>query len=298
VISHEFGHSFNLGDEYESFSGDDTSNTSTDDFNHDNVSRLAFLRLGGAPSREVDADKVKWFKLPRAELSARLIAPSQDGQGGIVVKINPVYAGKWADAKADSATVVNLRNFDLAPAAAQGGQPKRVAGQQLPFRAGGEVTGLKIGNVDTATGTILLTGGTLPASPPFPKFAAGSAMFVPKLSGSDQLLVVEKEVLTFVKTNKKAMNLDTDTTQVNDKPDLPGPVPGMNPPCQHPTLVGIYEGASYYAGGHYRPTGTCKMRGIDAGEEFCFVCRWLLINRVDPTYHGILDWMFYPKAKK
>ncbi|MDJ0797662.1 MAG: M64 family metallopeptidase [Calothrix sp. MO_167.B12] len=59
------------------------------------------------------------------------------------------------------------------------------------------------------------------------------------------------------------------------------PVPTMeNPNCSEcderanvlsdDTIIGLYEGASYYHCGYYRPAYTCKMR--QSGKEFCRVC--------------------------
>jgi hypothetical protein len=63
-------------------------------------------------------------------------------------------------------------------------------------------------------------------------------------------------------------------------------------PCHEQEVVGVYEGGSEYAGGIYRPTGECKMRehdGEDDRGEFCFVCKWLIVNRADAGLHAHLD---------
>jgi hypothetical protein len=65
----------------------------------------------------------------------------------------------------------------------------------------------------------------------------------------------------------------------------------------------VYEGAAGFAGAAYRPAGQCKMRSSEAkpekGEgEFCFVCKWLIVNNVDPGLHALLDKRFYPGSKK
>jgi hypothetical protein len=56
-----------------------------------------------------------------------------------------------------------------------------------------------------------------------------------------------------------------------------------------------------YTGMQYRPAGACKMRDNKntGGEgEFCFVCKYLIVNRVDPGMHDVLDHRYYPTAKK
>jgi len=299
TIAHEFGHSFNLNDEYEGSGGDDTTNTTAFDLQGDNAARLAFIRAEAAPSRKIDPTKVKWLTLPRMRLSARLLAESKNNaqNNGIEVTVRQQHIGKWLEAAKDPATRASLRKFNLDPVPAQPNvSPGRLPGQQLPFRPGEEIKNLEL-KVDPA-GKITLTGGDLPAGPPFPVFPVGSVLYLPLRDGNDLVQVTEKDVLAYLNQQHKPLNLDEDTKNSNDKPDSPIDISGFKEPCQASTMIGVYEGAVYYAGGNYRPAGTCKMRSIDAGEEFCFVCRWLIVNRVDPGYHSILDAMFYPKAKK
>jgi IgA Peptidase M64 len=61
-------------------------------------------------------------------------------------------------------------------------------------------------------------------------------------------------------------------------------------------IIGIYEGGNVHDCGAYRPAGRCKMR--TAKEQlmpFCHVCRYLIVDRVDPTKHGKLDEVYAPK---
>src|SRR5262249_12533566 len=61
-------------------------------------------------------------------------------------------------------------------------------------------------------------------------------------------------------------------------------------------VIGIYEGGRYHDCGVFRPAGRCKMRtGHDKTMPFCHVCRYLLVDRVDPTKHGELD-DIYPEV--
>jgi hypothetical protein len=66
-------------------------------------------------------------------------------------------------------------------------------------------------------------------------------------------------------------------------------------------MIGVYEGAGHFAGRYYRPAGLCKMRKqSDVGKgdgEFCHVCKWLIVNRVNPSLHAILDDKYFPNAK-
>lgn len=291
TIAHEFGHSFNLLDEYEDFGEDDPDAGSTVDLGGDNVTRLGVVRFGAAPSRDIDPSKVKWFSLLRMRVSARLTAPSQQTGTAIKVTIDKRYMAKWVEARAESAEV-HLRNFKVGP-----------QGQQLPLATGFDqyLTGLRITDLDVAQGTITLTGLVLPPAGA-PPFATGSALFVPLRDDQGQLVtVVEKKVLDHLATTHKVLNVDPDISKRNKEPDHPVSISGFKAPCKSSKLIGIYEGADRRAGGNYRPAGNCKMRtqaDTDQGGEFCFVCKWLIVNRVDPHYHAILSGMFYPEAKK
>jgi hypothetical protein len=34
------------------------------------------------------------------------------------------------------------------------------------------------------------------------------------------------------------------------------------------------------------------------GVDFCYVCKWLIVYRIDASLLGLLDHKHYPKAKK
>jgi len=63
-------------------------------------------------------------------------------------------------------------------------------------------------------------------------------------------------------------------------------------------LVGLYEsGGSYYCG-VYHPTGSCMMRKNPETDKltneiisfkFCHVCRYILVDKIDPSMHGLID---------
>jgi hypothetical protein len=291
TVAHEFGHSFNLGDEYEEFDNDDPhAGDNTDLF--DNVTHLGVIRLNPA-SREIDVNKIKWFRLPRVRVSDRLVVDAAAAGNAVQVSIDPTRIASWVQAKKDGRTASLLR-------IALAGR-----GQQLPF--GVLVERLAIGVIDEKAGTIPLTG--VPAgNPTFPK---GSLVYVPLTDDhGTALTAVEPSVKTFLADaaghHDAPLNVDPDHVHRKTGKDNPVTIPGFDPPCKSGRLVGIFEGADHYAGGSYRPTGACKMRSFDKAEdqdeehegEFCFVCKWLIVNRVDPSFHALLTEKFYPVAKK
>jgi hypothetical protein len=83
-------------------------------------------------------------------------------------------------------------------------------------------------------------------------------------------------------------------------PDKPRRIGGMKQLCKDYRLIGLYEGGNGNSCRVYRPAGGCKMRN-QSGEgregEFCFVCKYLIVNRVDAGQHDRLD-DEYPRPKK
>ena len=303
TVAHEFGHSFNLLDEYEDFPGNDpgAGTLPNIDFGGDNVTRMAAVFANGTiqpdgsvafNTSDIDPAKVKWFSLLRMEASDALVRDSETSGGRIRVTIDKRFIGTWVAAKAKN-TPVNLRARDLTP-----------KGQQLPLKTDSAhvLVNLDIGDIDQAQGTILLGGGALPPQP-FPVFPKGSVLFVPlRNKAHAQQFVVETKVADRMGSTRRPLNKDTDITKVNKEEDSPIDIPDFKPPCKSYKLVGLYEGATHWAGRSFRPAGLCKMRKSgDSGTgdgEFCHVCKWLIVNRVDPGLHALLDKSYYPKAKK
>ena len=298
TVAHEFGHSFNLGDEYESFAGDRPDSNDR----YDNIANLKTIQLDPnyLNNRKLDPDQVKWFELLRIRLSDTLTKDSTTESGQIKVSIDKRFIGRWIEAKNQNLEAY-LRRIEITP-----------EGKQLPFKVGDDhyLIRLTIGDINQTNGTILLGGNQLPPAP-LPVFPKGSLLFIPKQDDAKQIMhVVEKEVLKKLHSTNLPLNLDTDTKKVNDWADYPVDIDDFKRPCKSYKLIGVYEGAGHYTGMVYRPSGLCKMRSQsdpsflhewfteEVGDgEFCHVCKYLIVNRVDPSKHALLD-EYYPKAKK
>jgi len=295
TVAHEFGHSFNLGDEYEDFPGDHPDIYD----GYDNIAALSNIWLDpnynnrNSPMyRKLDPSKIKWFELLRFQLSNTLIQDSETESGQIKVTIDRRFIGRWVEAKAQNLEAF-LRNIEISP-----------IGKQLPLGVDDRhyLTRLEIGEISPANGSILLGGPELPPEP-FPIFPKGSVLLIPKRNSASELVyVVEKKVLEKLSATNVALNKDPDVGKVNKDADDPVDITDFKPPCKSYKLIGIYEGASQYTGMVYRPSGLCKMRkSSDEGTgdgEFCHVCKYLIVQRVDPGFLDLLDKKYYPGAKK
>jgi hypothetical protein len=57
-----------------------------------------------------------------------------------------------------------------------------------------------------------------------------------------------------------------------------------------PDLVGAYFGGRQHACGIVHPTGRCLMRDShDRHARFCAVCRYVLVEQIDPVQHARVD---------
>jgi IgA Peptidase M64 len=83
-------------------------------------------------------------------------------------------------------------------------------------------------------------------------------------------------------------------------PDLPdAPIAGYAMPNPGFLLVGLYEGGARYAGGVYRPAGSCKMKNEHEGNpqsSFCYVCKYLIVSRINPSKLGALDGSYQKRS--
>jgi hypothetical protein len=303
TVAHEFGHSFNLLDEYEDYGGPDGGADFHVDHAGDNITRLGFIFANGTVDPltnrvhfndlTIDVNKVKWLSLMRMQRSDVLIKNAELVDQVIKLTIDKRFISGWVKAKKD-----NLRLFLRAPDITPLGQQLPLQGDPTHFLAD-----LEIGAIDEALGTILLAATGLPPIGS-PVFQRGAVLFVPRRRPAPDLrplLVVEQEVLDFLTEKKTPLNDDTNTANVNKDEDDPMRIPQFAAPCKAYTMIGVYEGANQYAAQNYRPAGLCKMRkASDAGTgdgEFCHVCKWLIVNRVNPGLHAILDDGYFPAAK-
>jgi hypothetical protein len=301
VVAHELGHSLNLGDEYEVIEALDPKAISQDDSRFDNITRLGSIHLHGNVNPngtitfvddQINPARVKWLALPRMRVSSVLTVDATAGGGGMVLTIDPKQAAAWvAIKKKNPAATLRARDF---PASGKQLDP---AGIQV------DVT---LGTIEEAKGTIAITGASLPPAGS-PVFAKGALLFSPLMAAANTpARVVERKVFEKMASTHLALNTDTNNTTRNDKEDLPVAISDYKPPCKEHKVIGVYEGAGNFTGRAYRPAGLCKMRtqskdtAKDSAEDnaFCFVCKWLIVNRIDANLHALLDAKFYPRARK
>jgi hypothetical protein len=84
-----------------------------------------------------------------------------------------------------------------------------------------------------------------------------------------------------------------DTNPVQTPLNLPaGRAPGR--PVFKAQIVGLYDGGNSFHCGVYHPSGACLMRALQVPGKasiylLCPVCRYVIVDRLDPSKHGVID---------
>jgi hypothetical protein len=116
--------------------------------------------------------------------------------------------------------------------------------------------------------------------------------------------LIAKPILEYLNDNPFPLNANTVHEEIIDTDDIQNStLPPKYIPCcsrRKKEIIGLYSGGMSYFGGVYHPSAQCMMHGYylspsdtkDKKEqliELCAVCRYTLINLIDPTKFGDFD---------
>ena len=114
--------------------------------------------------------------------------------------------------------------------------------------------------------------------------------------------IISKKVLDHLTDHPFAFNAKPDEnndnaiTEIIDRNfEQQTSIPNSLVPCcsrNEKKIVGLYSCGNQYHGNIYHPTGKCFMRKQyhdDGYDEFCIVCKYILIDMIDPVKHGKLN---------
>jgi hypothetical protein len=323
MVAHEFGHSFKLGDEYEEFKQNAESNEIEDSDNLVHLDHILGTVTPNFPT-PIDPEKIKWAVLHRIKQSIKITETATFADpDSIALKVSASDIDKLNTIKTQGEKVfirkliVNFTSQD---------------NKQLRFSANDILTkdifsNLEIISIDAANKEVKLkvTANSVPAHFPISgtedvKVPAGSVIYVPKKASDGSLLfLVEKKVMEFMKTQKynanvpagRALSENFDETnsdpdpeirldEVSDNKDSPPSISGFKGPCKDYKVIGAYEGGGTFVGKAYRPSGACKMRDDGRQDDegaFCFVCKYLIVSRVNASKLDALEAQ-YPGARR
>ncbi|HEU5077598.1 MAG TPA: M64 family metallopeptidase [Opitutaceae bacterium] len=294
VIAHEMGHAFDLGDEY----GDEpTSFTGTADAFDDDANLMAYSAAIKAdqstPDPRIIVDQLKWTwpRVRKASVMTRPVEEMFDGHGSF-----RVFVGKG-------------RGFQFA------------AGDQVRFRVRnprGPLVPNPVTSIVEFTVVSTHAENLTTPSDPFSMtivvknesiginvapFVAGSIIFIPvpapnpTLSRPYLTLVppVSERIMEKIGGAMSGTACDVNAKKINRARVQ---IPRMNlieliqlaPTLRIPELVGAYYGGSQHACGVIHPAGSCVMRtGRNDWAQFCPVCQYALVEKLDPEQHWRVD---------
>jgi hypothetical protein len=308
MTAHEICHTFSLGDEYGTDYPGRPQNSPALALPADkveevrlnpNVQARADLLTNGA----LDADRIKWL-WPRIEKAGVLDEPT-DPPSDVGVPPFRLRLERGHAAVFEAGDVVRLRTRPLLSAGPPSYRLRVIALE-------GDVLVVEPDET-TPDAEAQLT----------PYYVKGTVVMAPRREpdvGSrrgDDLLLVHESALTVIDdtgnplnalpfepagrppTTVLGVNTPTPATNFEDEPS--------RPPRQSGLRVGLYENGASYDADVYRPTGMCFMRTSraltetdEAGQalttkdqrmyqRFCPVCRYALVDLIDPTQHGRID---------
>ena len=294
TAAHEIAHSFQLGDEY----GDNTAAPSDLDAIrteanlqvHDDV-----LNVG-----KLDGELIRW-RWPRIEKAG-------------AIKTDPLFIGPETEGLAYTMILESGHGAAFAFGDIVRARPRPLLGPVAPSDR------LSIIRISGDLVTVVPLGtGVFDTS----LYPAGSILMAPLRgppTGTDpdgeDLELVHADIRARVTATGNPLNAAS-----SDPPNracvvgpLPSPTPASNfvgkaprPPRHSYWIVGLYDNGRGYDCGVYRPTGICQMRshnyksgflGIERAHPFCPVCRYVMVDHIDPSKHGDIDRDYGPRYPK
>jgi hypothetical protein len=326
ILAHELGHAFALGDEYEEAIPSDPRVPTDEAHRFDNL--VAYLDIAAdqnaPPVAAVNYEaplnplNIPWSVLHRIRFSFTVVETATVADpNSVTLKLSPddlkrlsgirgirLYIRRMIinthleGARRQLRTsVTDMQNQDIFTELDMDGDPD----------VGASTVTLKISSASHPT--------ALPtAGPDNNLIPAGSILYIPVKDPQSgvPLSLIETPVMNFMNTTKydgspftgRALSTNYDGTAgkwkgVNPGKDSPPDIPGWKGPCKGYTMIGIYEGGARFVGSIFRPAGACKMRDeykTDLEGQYCFVCKYLLVSRINPSKLGDLDKQ-YPSSK-
>jgi len=307
AVAHKCGHALGLWDEY----GDAAGTVAQTVPDHGNlVLKSSVATVSGAGTVFDKTRNIKWL-WPRLRTGGVLAGKPEKSGTGFRVTLRPGQRAKF-----DSGEVVQFRQW-----------PVKQAPSTDPFRTAGPLSGFVfkvkgpdgaglIVDLTKADGTVIDVGAPSAGagSPTWEKvvrdlFTANQphALVCPQVKEGKELTLIADVILQHIASQGPL------TAEPGFDPGLCVAASSTNSvmsPTNLPVfsnakkliladVIGLYEGGGYHDCGVYRPAGRCKMRS--ASEKlmpFCHVCRYLIVDRIDPARHGVLDAIYekqYPR---
>jgi len=332
VFVHEFGHSFDLGDEYEELGAAPTNYDDAGDNTNAIKNITDTLPADNTVVPEINYDKVKWAKLYRIKKSDTILSSIVDTANRKITLIlkddsKSVWRVKrWLlnnnENKACIWIRVNFGSFNRHILPTQETENNQfIIISDLIVEINSFISSEKKISFIYPEGTDLTHWPTIKNSDnsESQSITASSLLFEPKRDCDGNSLKVIDETIKNIVTNNSNLgppfsNNRADCGIKNNASDSPTSsfLTTLN---NHPKkialnhdfrILGVYEGASLNTCNLFRPAGACKMRleGVedpagnwqgDGQSEFCFLCKYMIVSRIDPGKLEIIEEQSYPE---
>jgi hypothetical protein len=278
--AHELGHSFGLGDEYalgiEKFTG------TADSLNrYGNLQAQADAKFNG----NIHGDEIKWnwLRAHKGALvrSVSLIPPIGEDRWEVKVR-----SGQGLQFAKGNTVILRKRDYPR-PLRKDPKESSQLTVDEKPTSDRVIVKGALPIGLDFVEGDVLYMPRVAPASvkSPIYPFAELVAFNIKKLiTDRKRSLSGEPCSLEQSSASYQLPDLDVDSLGLDIR--------------ILPTIVGLYDGGDEAACGIFHPAGRCMMNNSDSAESFCAVCRYILVETIDPYKHFEIDLLyekFYPQ---
>jgi hypothetical protein len=301
VAVHELTHSFFVGDEYGGLNA--VSGPTDTAFTATNWNLQTAAEVGGTTATgPVQSAKVRWNwpRVTSAVITTSVLSPTDtvSNPKNFSVVLQKGHLGEFGDGE-----LVRYRRRALLTSTTPGGI--------LQFRQPAalfEVTGR-----DSTKNTLKLLLKDPAPSAFVNDLVAGDVMYAPRRTpaGTDEF-IVHPDILSFMASNGVLTRKSSDCKSGSGSEDgfqMPrGDLPSnLRYPSTKSSVIGLYDGGVARQCGIYHPTGRCMMRkqtwvraqgGHPQITPLCHVCRYIVVDSVDPRRHDGIDGIFAPVTKK
>lgn len=285
TFAHELTHSFAIGDEYGESEGPPTHLTSAQVDEDGNVTLEDDTKRAG----QIHGDEIKWnwHRARKAGVIDQTIVDAGGGKYRLPLRLGQGHQFKVGD-------TVHLRFREYPKPLPK--YPKLSS----PLEITDPAPTADAVHVRPKAGAVFNYPNLVQPNQFIAEFTPGSIVYIPTAAPASVFNantypyaeMVAKNIKDYITNNHKPL---TAYPSVVDDNNVQNPIiPGVAlPDCfsrKRPRIVGLYSGGRTYHKGLFHPTGNCLMRDSHTdGREFCAVCRYVLVDLIDPDKHWFVD---------
>jgi hypothetical protein len=307
-VTHELGHALTLGDEYGGSPRAEGSRRVRARTTFPNLQDEADV----TDANGIEGSLILWQSWPRISAAGLVVAPItgvnpnydvtvRSGHGALFVATTPTIPGD----------TVRLRQR---PFYGKVGTPPDEHLQYLPESIDFTVQSITPGPAGDVirivrSGTGTFTPGTYTANNAI-LFASQGTLKMVHAAVSQEITTRHLPLNRVVTTPAPACTVDDSVRQT-----IPSGIGALKPgiPKLRAWIVGLCDGGASFHCGIFHPRGSCMMRALQVRHDsnpatkkkrgflydFCPVCRYIIIDKIDPSLHGKMDQLYdkiYPVA--